>query len=70
MNEKTQTVYAKVLRESFELGEKIEKLLDFVLSPKSDELSDDHFYLLLDQKEAMVVYRDILVERIKLLLSQ
>lgn len=54
----------RVIVEAFELGDKVEKLNNFIKSDKFDILPDEQGELLLSQLGAMQEYEKVLIERI------
>jgi hypothetical protein len=56
----------RVLAEAKELREKLLKLVEFTFSNNFDKLDEENRSLLLEQRNAMFLYSDILYKRISL----
>jgi hypothetical protein len=65
MSDASTTPYQRLIIEKRELGEKIVKLTEFIMSQKFETLDDDNRRLLNQQLSYMKCYHDTLVERIK-----
>jgi hypothetical protein len=56
----------RVVEEKDELDKKASKLVDFIMGEKSANIQGDERYLLIQQRNVMLSYSDILAARINL----
>ena len=67
MSTEIKTVKERVEDECFELTERLNKLVIFIESDKINSVTEVQRNLLLKQKNAMIEYQQILLERLKTL---